>query len=273
MKQPLDGRLLVSDIDGTLIAEDFTIPELSRRRIESFKQYGGLFTLATGRSVESARYFAELVHPNCPAIVLNGAGLYDYAQEKMLYEAPLPLTIRDYLAAAMEAFPHIGTEVYIGRRLHVLRWSREVEQHVKVERLPVIESTLEEAAGRPWMKILFADTPENLRPLQEFTRKYNLVDSYSVSTAPIYFEILYKTANKGNALKILADICGISIDKTYAIGDYYNDIELLQAAGVSAVSANAPDDLKKGADYISCHCNEGAVGKFIGYICDEVNLK
>lgn len=273
MQQPLNGRLLVSDIDGTLIADDFTVPELNRRRIESFKQYGGLFTFATGRSVESARYFAELVHPNCPAIVLNGAGLYDYKQEKMLYEAPLPLTVRDYLKAAMDAFPHIGTEVYIGRRLHVLQWSREVEQHVKIERLPVIESELEKVTGRPWMKILFADTPENLRPLQEFTRKYGLVDSYCVSTAPIYFEILYKTANKGNALKILADICRISIDKTYAIGDYYNDIELLKAAGTSAVSSNAPNDLKQGADYISCHCNEGAVGNFIRHIWEKLIIK
>ncbi|NLA86727.1 MAG: HAD hydrolase family protein, partial [Clostridiales bacterium] len=51
-----------------------------------------------------------------------------------------------------------------------------------------------------------------------------------------------------------------------AIGDYYNDLELIETAAVGAVPAGAPDDLKQCADLVVCSCENGAVADFIEYI-------
>lgn len=54
-----------------------------------------------------------------------------------------------------------------------------------------------------------------------------------------------------------AELAGFRMENVYAIGDYYNDTELLEAAGVSVVPENAPDDLKEQADLVVGHCYQG----------------
>ena len=55
-------------------------------------------------------------------------------------------------------------------------------------------------------------------------------------------------------------------DATAAIGDYYNDLELLQAAHFSATLADAPQDIKVHADMVCASCLEGGVAEFLGYL-------
>ncbi len=76
--------------------------------------------------------------------------------------------------------------------------------------------------------------------------------------------------DKGVALKKLAERYGLSVNQIYAIGDYYNDIELLQAAGFAAMPQNAPEDLKHLADLVVCSCDDGAVADLIEYIEQKV---
>ena len=54
--------------------------------------------------------------------------------------------------------------------------------------------------------------------------------------------------------------------KVFAIGDYYNDVEMLKNADISAATYGAPDDVKAIADYITVPCEEGAVADFINYL-------
>ena len=82
----------------------------------------------------------------------------------------------------------------------------------------------------------------------------------------MYFELLNKTANKGVALKKLGQMFNIDEKNLCAIGDYYNDVELIDGAGISCYAETAPDELKKTADFISCNCEKGAVADFIEYI-------
>ena len=79
--------LVVSDIDGTL---NNKLRKLPKRNFEAIKHFvlkcNGHFTLASGRNVESMRkHYDRLPIKGTPAVVLNGAGVYDYSQEKMLH--------------------------------------------------------------------------------------------------------------------------------------------------------------------------------------------
>ena len=64
----------------------------------------------------------------------------------------------------------------------------------------------------------------------------------------------------------LAELLGVEKEKTAAIGDYYNDWEMLKAVGFPACCGQAPDDMKAMSKLVTCHCNYGAVADLIEHI-------
>ncbi|MDR1060404.1 MAG: HAD hydrolase family protein, partial [Clostridiales bacterium] len=66
-------RLVVSDLDGTLLDGGARITETARRQIGAFQEMGGVFTIATGRNEQSTRAFAAQIGVRAPVIAYNGA--------------------------------------------------------------------------------------------------------------------------------------------------------------------------------------------------------
>jgi hydroxymethylpyrimidine pyrophosphatase-like HAD family hydrolase len=82
----------------------------------------------------------------------------------------------------------------------------------------------------------------------------------------MYYEILPKGISKGTALLKLADMLGIDRRNTVGIGDYYNDLSLVETAGVGATVEGAPKELVGAADYVAGACENGAVADLIEYL-------
>ena len=76
----------------------------------------------------------------------------------------------------------------------------------------------------------------------------------------------FQDTNKGVAVLKLAEMLGVDKSKTAAIGDYYNDYEMLKAVGLPACCGQAPKGMKRIAKLVTCHCNLGAVADLIEYI-------
>lgn len=74
--------ILYSDLDGTLI-RDGAVSAANRKAIDTFLAAGGSFSIATGRSEETARLYAETLPLTAPAILYNGAAVYDYGREQL----------------------------------------------------------------------------------------------------------------------------------------------------------------------------------------------
>ncbi len=257
--------LVVSDLDGTLIGRDFQIPSRNFAALDRFKQAGGRFAIATGRSMESGRRYAEETRPNAPCVVLNGAVLYDYETEKIIWDHPLPDTSSVYLDRILERFPNIGMEVFIGHSIHIVRYNSVVRAHIEHESLTVSEGPLSGVPGK-WYKALMAIEPGQMAEVQAFVNSFPHEDVRFVASSPTYFEMLPAGVDKGTAFAELLRILGIRWEDSYAVGDYYNDLELLAAAGTSAVPANAPDDLKRQAALTLCHCDDGVVADLVEHI-------
>ena len=80
--------ILMTDLDGTLLTDDKRILPQDLEAIERFRAGGGLFTMATGRGYSMAKHIADKLRLDCPAVVYNGAAVYDFRQE-------VPLAVRD----------------------------------------------------------------------------------------------------------------------------------------------------------------------------------
>ena len=86
MKEIYNKWLLVSDIDGTLNTKSFKLPENNKIAIKEFVNSGGNFTLCSGRNLQSLSIHYNKLGINTPAIFLNGAGIYDFKNKKMIYQ-------------------------------------------------------------------------------------------------------------------------------------------------------------------------------------------
>jgi hydroxymethylpyrimidine pyrophosphatase-like HAD family hydrolase len=116
--------------------------------------------------------------------------------------------------------------------------------------------------GYPWFKALFVsrrcDEVEAYLCAQEYP------DVEIVRSSSILMEMLPKGSSKGSALEAMYRAGLLLREKTVAIGDFNNDLEMLQAAGIGACVETAPEPLKKLAKYITCPCEQGALADLIG---------
>lgn len=257
------GILLCSDLDDTLLTTDKQVSQENREAIEYFKQEGGLFTFATGRSVTGIQWPLEMISPNAPVICFNGSGIYDAAAGKMVWETYLDDNAIKVVEFIENTYPFAGIEVCVNDKIYFCKSNRIVSQHQQDERLPVNEKDYHNIL-EPWKKVVFLQEEDELPILKNglltsyFTRHYDFMQS-----SRHFYEMLPKGASKGAALMILADYLGINRRRTIGIGDNENDITLVRNAGVGVAVANAIPQLLDAADFISTDNNANAVAAII----------
>ena len=114
MDRTFENWLVVSDIDGTLKNKIRRIPSINVETIKKFTELGGNFTLASGRTQSSLGRNYNRITPNQPAVVLNGAGLYDFNQGKMIWRSTIGKKGRDFVKYISTEFDDIFKSVDIG---------------------------------------------------------------------------------------------------------------------------------------------------------------
>lgn len=261
------GCLLASDVDGTLLTGGI-IPEINLEKIDWFKSEGGVFTLCTGRSILASKYSYDLSHSNAPLIAFHGGGIYDYNTEEFLDIKLMPMECREILKSIIDEFPEIGIDIHGGNFLYDLRKNNVTEHHAEYESM-VYDKIPDDYESMPWIKIFLGindlDTLERVEKFCErFSDKYCRFMTTLRKPNAYYVEIVPSVVNKGNALRTLKEKLGAKV--CFGIGDYVNDIELIRDADIGATTAEAPDEIKQLADYVTCPCKDGAVADFIDQI-------
>lgn len=266
MEHPLHHWLLASDVDGTLIDSDGNIPRRNLEAIERFQQQGGTFMLATGRGIESSRRYARAI-PGCRyAILFNGSLIYDFEEEKTLYAGRLPREAFDLAQHIHNRFDTLCVEVYTEEGIFCSRHNPYSTQHFDYEALSYHVCGLDNLPREGWIKAVFVDDPERMKGVRPVIRQLLTFPAGLVMSDRPYYELLPDGHTKGRAFRQMAEILSIPLDRTAAIGDYYNDRELLSTAAVSAVPEKAPDELKGLADLVCGKCEDGAVADLIAYL-------
>src|SRR5690606_21610872 len=74
-----------------------------------------------------------------------------------------------------------------------------------------------------------------------------------------FIDIMHPDASKGNALRVFTQALGIAPSEVLAMGNYYNDVDMLRFAGLGIAMANSPEDVKQAADEVTVSNNEGGV--------------
>ena len=259
--------LIMSDVDGTLLPFGAdTVPERNLTALRRFTEKGGRFGIATGRAKSSTEPFVKSLPVNAPCVIYNGGGLYDYEKQEFLMHIYLPEEIKRDIARLKDALPNIPIVVVC----------RDEYLHVNSDTTPEIFSidskrqfdtiTLEEIADEPWHKAVFLVEAENSGAFNEYIAKQDYKGTRIVKTTDTLVELLPLKSSKGAAIERLIELGRAKRECIAAIGDYYNDVEMIRLAGIGAATAEAPDDIKAMAQFIAGPCEGGSVADLVEYI-------
>ncbi|HHU29671.1 MAG: Cof-type HAD-IIB family hydrolase [Bacillota bacterium] len=256
-------KLLALDLDDTLLDENSRISDVNRAAIQRAAKEGILVTLATGRMFCSALPYARQLQIDLPLITYHGALIRMADSRETLLHIPVPLDLaREAAAIAEEKGLHIN--VYINDRLYVAEeneFSRYYQSiaGVEVEAVGRISTFLREAPT----KITIINREGTLLKLRDF-----LLQRFGSSLAinlskPDFLEITDRSATKGRALQFLAEMHRIPREQVAAIGDSYNDLDMLQYAGIGVAVANARQEIKEAASIVTESNLNNGVAVFI----------
>ncbi|HEX2944531.1 MAG TPA: HAD family hydrolase [Clostridia bacterium] len=262
--QPFKGWLLVSDMDGTLLNSKSELSAGNKAALDRFTAGGGLFTVATGRAEKPVLLHIDMLPLNVPAIIYNGACIYDFKAGRMLWQSPLPVGMSEPVKRVIERFPGIGVQVYHGGSAYFVTENQYTRAHAIREKFkPIIMEP--ENIPQPWFKIILAWDPPKLGEVEQFLKGFD-IPFRQVYSEPQFLELLDKETSKGSALKILKRMLEPEKYHIVAMGDNMNDMELLSEADIGIAVGNAAEPLKAAAD-LCCRCHDlDAAAEVIGWI-------
>ena len=264
----LSHWLIASDIDGTLNNKLRRLPERNEAAIKRFVSLGGRFTLASGRNPQSMeKHFKRLPIDGTPAVVINGAGLYDFKKKEMIYFSPMSEDGMKLAVDAAKKFPAVDVIVVAKDIIYITGSGWFGKMFVAADNLYHKHiKNIDDVPKENWGKVIFSGIPFHISKVKKHFESMNDPDLTLMSSSVASFEILAKNTHKGTAVMKLAEILGIEPSHTGAIGDYFNDFDMLKTVGVPACCGQAPKELKEVAQFVACHCNKGAVADFLEYI-------
>lgn len=238
MTKPYTGLALLTDLDGTLLMPDKTLSPTDAAAIADFRTQGGCFSMATGRGIQATQPYIDLLHPDFPAVMYNGAMIYDTQAKQIAAASYLPKEARALLEELAAAFPNVGAEVLRPDGVFVFQDGEYERQHLEITHIPFIMKTLDEVPPETCFKALFAGAPEEISRMIDYVQQERFAAVSFTRSHRWFLEILPHTTNKGTALQAIRAMlpAGTVIG---AAGDFDNDIAMLLAADCCGCPADA----------------------------------
>jgi len=259
-------RLVVVDVDGTLLDTQHQLPQRVADAIRATQQHGLAVALATGKMLRSVRSLIEAMDLRGPQITLNGAALVLAGTGEPLIYHPLR---QDDRHRAIELTRASAPDVLI---THFLLDTIMVDQP-EHPLLPVLLSYGEKQITPvpslladdlpPAAKILLVGTHEQLRDLRRVVTPVLAPRLIVTTTAPDFLEFFDPAAGKGNGLAALLDVLKLPHEAVIAMGDGENDLPLFAQAGLSVAMGNASAAVQQAADMVIGSNDAAAVADFL----------
>jgi hypothetical protein len=266
-------RLLVAvDVDGTLLDTEFddVLRERECAAIRSVRAAGHVLALCTGRNRKSCADVMSTAGgalDGVPLVLLNGAMVISGAPARVLRNAGLP---REILVRVVTLFKthgvlpmlfgtdeeggdlvleHLEPNSVLGRYLDKRR-DRVGHLTVVDDLLQVLPDSALEVGTIDRTDTVLALSAAIRRELGEAVQVVN-TQSLLARGEYLWAEVYQGDCSKGSGLRLLAEELSIPVDRTVALGDNYNDLDMFAAAGHSCAMGNAPADVQARADRVA----------------------
>lgn len=252
-------KMLMIDIDDTLLNEKRQIPDETKESLRLAANKGVIVTLATGRMFASAKQVAAQLNLNVPIITYQGALVKNSLDDEVLYERSVSGEIVRKLVEYAES-RSLHLQLYYNDELFVKDDNEKAREYSSISNVPYrVQPDFSGLSDQPMLKLLFIEQPEKLDRIQPELEEMLENQVNITKSKPHFLEITNAKATKGQALKRLAHHYGFGAANVIAIGDSWNDQDMIAAAGLGVAMGNAVPALKQIADYITLTHNEQGV--------------
>ncbi len=254
MSSPSQVRLIALDIDGTLLRADRTISARTRLAIDGARAAGVRVVLVTGRRHPSARRVADELGGELPLVLHNGALVVEGGSVRRCRPLPRAAALRAIAAgraAGAEPVLHCGKDgegwllVEAGAPAGGLVGYYLARAEGEVRRVPDLVAA---AGTEEPIQVMFGGERAEMDPLhcrlaEELAGAARVERTVYASSGVVLLDVLHPGVGKAEALSFLQERWGIAASETLAIGDNWNDREMVERSGLGFVMANADPEL------------------------------
>ena len=262
-------KLLVMDVDGTLVDKEGNISNEDKEAIAQARQLGIQISLSTGRAGQACLKILDQLSLDGYHMFFDGALVIEPRQGTEIYVQPIDSAVaKEAIEFArqndiyLEFFSatHYFTE-YESRFSEIRRSFFNIEP-------TIVDFTDLWRRERFTKAQLITSSPQEAAKAQKFYDHFDGRLRFSLSQTPAYpdidfINVIDPRVSKGRALEALTSHLGISLDEVMAIGDGNNDIPLLTAAGLAVAMGDAPEEVKAVADYVTLDIEHNGVAAAI----------
>lgn len=264
-----DIKLILSDIDGTILNDDNVVDSGLKSAITKLRNKDVPFVLASARSPKGMLPIAkELDVMDNPIACYNGALVIKDIDQKnyttILNHELNHDELKQIIAIVHQKYPQVAINLYSGADWYVEKIDKWVKIEAEITKLDSTVTDIEKLIKQvPIHKLLLVSEPEEISEVLGHLQASGFVDSSFYLSKPNYLEITNSHVSKEKALRELAKIYDLSLDKTMTLGDNYNDVPMLKIAGLGVAMQNAPDGVKMAANVVTETNNHNGVSKAI----------
>ena len=260
-------RLLVADIDGTLVNAQREITPPVRAAVAAAQARGVRVCLATGRIWPSAQQYVEDLGADSPAILYNGGMVYDFTSGEVWFRTTLPLQQARDVLTILRRHPAVQPHLYVDDHVYVpaMNETTAIYQRKDNVRTEPVGDLVGWLQVDPMKILIIGERPALEAVVRELDRLPYQVNH--VFSEVVYLEILPPGINKGVALRAMAARLGVPAEEIIAVGDNLNDLAMIEYAGMGVAMAHAPEALRARAQFIAPsnddHGLEAVIERFI----------
>ncbi len=273
-----DIRLILTDMDGTLLSPDLSISPANRQAILDARAAGIDTAIATGRLDLLVRDYVRQLDIRLPVVSCNGALIRDCATDEVIY---MKAIAPDSAVAILERCLDLGVDclAYTPYGVWFPRYSRRIGFFNDYNSLAEAggtrtvdlrfydESDLRSIADTGVFKVFLARLREGDIENAGRLIRQDVPGVGTINSVGDSLDVMSEGASKGEALRILAGHAGLDPSQVAAFGDNENDVSMFESAGLSFAMGNARADVRSAASHVTASNREDGFARAVyGYL-------
>jgi Cof subfamily protein (haloacid dehalogenase superfamily) len=260
-------RMLIADVDGTLLTQDKILTLRSVQAVHKLHDAGIAFAITSGRPPRGMAMLIEPLALTTPIPGFNG-GMFVHPDMTLIEQHVLPANVTARVIKAIGAHS-LSVWVYRGNEWFVLdkgaaRVARE-ESTIKLP--PTVVPSFERLLDNVVKIVGVSDDPDAVMRCESDTQKAFAQQVSAARSQPYYLDVTHPSANKGAVVTWMSNFMHIPTDQIATIGDQPNDVLMFAKSGLSIAVANASQEVQQDATYVTTSNEEegfaNAIERFI----------
>lgn len=259
-------NILVFDLDGTLTNTDKQISPATLAALQQAQTQGCTLVLASGRPTPGIAPIAEqlaLGEKGGYVLSYNGGRIIDWRKQEIVFQQSLSLSLvaRCYRFAQQFALPIVSyrDQEIVGES----PVDSYIEEECRINQMPYVQVKDFLATVRlfafPPTKCLMTGSPERLLEIMPIMQADLQGQMEVFRSAPFFLELVPRGIDKAQSLARLLQMLGKDRSEMMAFGDGFNDLSMLQYAGMGVAMGNAEAEVKAAADWVTGSNNEDGI--------------